>query len=112
MGHSIQEFLKKINSTLTWLDVGSVATTALIIVFASVLMFLKYDSKDKEITYIQNAEQKMGVDTRPFGSISGTTYTFSWCQNASAILPKNKIYFTSEEAAKASGRTLSKLCQK
>ncbi|MDQ5962742.1 MAG: hypothetical protein QG653_549 [Patescibacteria group bacterium] len=112
MGHSIQELLKKINSAITFLDVLSLAITTLIIIVCSWYIVHTISKNNLPITYVSGAHQNVVVegDTRPFGSVSGTTYTFSWCQGAGAILPKNKIYFTSEEEAKISGRTLSKLC--
>ncbi len=52
------------------------------------------------------------IESRPFASINGKTYTFSWCNGASVISPKNIIYFNTEKEAQNSGRTLSKLCKK
>ena len=67
------------------------------------------------ILYSQNTTTtKVSIhsDERPFASKNGKTYTYSWCQNSSVILAKNRIYFKNEQAAQASGRTLSKLCQR
>lgn len=113
MGNSIQEFLKKINSSLSSFDVISFFATALFaIVFA---LFVVYDARknDLPISYISKENEMANpVDNRPFASRNGATYTFSWCQGASMILEKNKVYFANEEEAESSGKTLSKLCQK
>lgn len=114
MVHSIQDYLRKINSTLTRIDCISLLLTCLI-----VICFVAY-LKDKQaqhgsVSYIAGTEQASDapkVDPRPFASSKGKTYTFTWCQNSTAIAIKNKIYFVDEAAAQQSGRTLSKLCQK
>ena len=115
---SIQEYLKKINSRLTFFDCVSILVTT---VFFAIFVFYMYvhniierptmsyysDIKSEVSSGITNTE-----NSRPFASINGKTYTFSWCQNATLISEKNKIYFNSEEEAKNSGRVLSKFCQK
>ncbi len=112
---SIQDYCKKINSRITYFDIASIAV---VLIGIAVL-----------VTYFHNEEQKMYKDViyqegsrtvvdvqkdsnQPFGSKTGTTYTFSWCQGSTRIKEKNKIFFSSEEDAEKEGRTLSKLCKK
>ena len=112
MGHSIQELLKIINSGVIFLDVISLAVTTLIIVVCSWYIVRTISKNNLPSIYVSGTQQGIVVenDIKPFGSRSGSTYTFSWCQGAGAILSKNKIYFASEDEAKNLGRTLSKLC--
>jgi hypothetical protein len=115
MWHSIQENLKIINSKLSVFDCTSLGATALL--FCGFVLFLDIQKEAirKPVLYIPSDSQAALAaprDSRPFGSKSGTTYTFSWCQGSAQIKAANKIYFASEDAAKAQGRTLSKLCQK
>jgi hypothetical protein len=117
MWHSIQENLKIINSRLSVFDCISLGATALL--FCGFVLFLDIQKEAirKPVLYIPSNGQNQAVlaaprDSRPFGSKSGTTYTFFWCQGSAQIKESNKIYFASEDAAKAQGRTLSKLCQK
>lgn len=118
MESSIQEYCKKINRQITFVDIGSVFIT---FIFLSILAFYIHTKKmeaQKEVIYSQASGESEELevahknDIRPFGSKSGKTYTFSWCQGSTRILEKNKIYFTSGGQAEASGRTLSKLCKK
>lgn len=112
IGHSIQEYLKRINSSLTNLNCISIlATTLCLIGFTGYLYYEKAVS-DIPVSYIPHNSQNVtqNSDPRPFASIDGKTYTFFWCQNSGII--KNRIYFNNEESAQKSGRTLSKLCQK
>lgn len=113
--YSIQEYLKKINSRLSYLDCVSIGIT--MIILATFVIYIKNTEKNmkKPLLYIENkdiANQERASKTGIFGSVYGKTYTFSWCQGASRILEKNKIYFTSQEEAARSGRSLSKLCSK
>ena len=122
MGLSIQDYLKKINSWLTRVDIGSI-----FVIFLSSSVFLGYiwykeQRNQTEVVYregfIQESVMSNGgvgqhVDSeKPFGSKKGKTYTFSWCSGSSNIKPENKIYFASLVDAEAKGRTLSKLCRK
>jgi hypothetical protein len=122
MGHSIQEYLKKINRKLTFIDILSLFITlcALIVLFlvishkqsvSRVPVVYKEAVEDAAASNISGGEQA-APGGRPFASSNGKTYTFSWCQRSNMIAAKNKIYFSSEQEAKNSGRTLSKLCQK
>ena len=110
---SIQEYLKRINSKLTKLDCLSLfATTICCLSFAGYL-YIKKAGENMPVSYIEGKSEGMALavtDSRPFASIKGKTYTFTWCQNSGAI--KKRTYFANEEEAKKSGRTLSKLCQK
>jgi hypothetical protein len=122
MGPSIQDYCKKINSGLTFTSIFSVF---LVVVFlAGLIMYIYHQesSLKKPILYTEAIDVKasesisdsfaQGNNSRPFGSSKGKTYTFAWCQGSDRILEKNKVYFTSENQAVASGRTLSKLCKR
>lgn len=120
MGPSIQDYCKKINSDLTFTSIFSVF---LVVVFlAGFIVYISYQESSlrKPISYTEatgmNASESVSNssvqgNSRPFGSSKGKTYTFAWCQGSDRILEKNKVYFASEQDAKASGRTLSKLCR-
>lgn len=112
--HSIQEYCKKINSRICFIDIISLFITA--IGLLTFLLYLDFSQKNriKEVIYQEGESEIISSkdQTRlPFGSVSGKTYTFSWCSGASRISEKNKIVFLNEEMAKASGRVLSKLCK-
>ena len=117
MGLSIQDNLKKINSWLAITDIVSIFVTFLTIsLFAMYISYVQVESRS-EVMYKENFSSNletatMPTDNKPFGSQKSKTYTFSWCQGATRISVKNKIYFSSTEEAKAQGRTLSKLCKK
>lgn len=55
------------------------------------------------------------VPTTKEGSLvaskNGGRYYTPGCSGIDRILPENRIYFSTEEEAKASGRTLAKACQ-
>ncbi len=122
MWFSIQEYLKKINSRLTFVDILSLFTTLMFIL--TLLFYIQYQEykNRKDVIYHVAVGDVIGVsdgntthgvtDARPFGSMKGKTYTFSWCQGSSRISSKNKIYFANEEEAKGRGRALSKMCKK
>lgn len=116
MGSSIQDYAKKINSRLTLLDCLSLFVTTLFIALFALFLFKQQESKSIPVSYLQYSGKEPTdspeEDSRPFGSINGKTYTFSWCQNSSRTLVKNRVYFATELAAEQKGRTLSKLCQK
>jgi hypothetical protein len=115
MGFSIQDYLKKINSNLTMIDCVSLFFTTLTLVLFYSFIHNRHALSHLPVSYIR---QDMDIKTvkkteaRPFASIKGTTYTFSWCQGSSRISANNKVFFTNEGEAKRSGRSLSKLCQK
>jgi hypothetical protein len=115
MGSSIQDYAQKINSRLTFFDCISLLVTMVFLI--SLLLYLYLAKKEGGIPVSYNvANDTNGIlqsnDARPFGSVSGKTYTFSWCMGSNRISPKNLVYFLSEEDAIRSGRTLSKLCNK
>ena len=114
MGFSIQDYLRKINSRLSFLDIASFAVTTLVLVIFALYLFIQKERQDIPVSYISDSSSSLSqIDTsRPFASRQGKTYTFSWCQGASMIREKNKIYYASEDEAKASGKVLSKFCQK
>lgn len=116
---SIQEYLKKINSRLTLFNCLSLLGT--VISLGGFLFFLYEQKKmnDTPVSYLEykdkgvdNENVRIGIDSRPFASVYGKTYTFFWCQGSQLISAKNRIYFVTESEAKSSGRTLSKLCKK
>jgi hypothetical protein len=111
--NSIQEKLEKINSWISVRDIVALFLATLVLV--GLLMFIsrEQNKQNKVVSYEETFSQDIGRvdDARPFGSKGGTTYIFSWCRGSTRILDKNKIYFTSEEHAARSGRTLSKMCQ-
>lgn len=51
-----------------------------------------------------------GVPFKLVASKNGATYYFPWCANI--IKEENKVYFESEESAKAAGYRLAKNCNK
>lgn len=115
MIHSIQEYLKKINSKIAKSDYISLLITAVFLAFFSFYINYQKNHENIEVSYISDNSNTSIVNTsnqQPFASINGKTYTFSWCNGADRIIEKNKIYFKTEEDAKNSGRTLSKLCQR
>jgi hypothetical protein len=115
MGSSIQEYCKKINRELTFVDVASLSLTFLFILFLVIFVTIQQKENVSQVVYKEGEIGSLVPKPdagRPFGSRYGKTYTFSWCQGANRILDKNKVYFSSKESAEASGRTLSKLCQK
>lgn len=114
MFRSIQEISKEINTRLSGFDCLSLGLIAL---FLAGLAFYIHQQKlntKLPVLYKESSAQVLGVqaDGKPFGSKNGTTYTYSWCSGSDNIKPQNKLVFASEEQAIASGRTLSKLCQK
>lgn len=116
MGFSIQDYLKKINRSLTWLDCLSLLISTLFLLLLLAFLYMRQKEGFMPVSYevaVQGESPSfLKEETRPFASISGKTYTFSWCSGSGRITEKNKIYFTSETQAIASGRTLSKLCQR
>lgn len=112
MGNSIQDYLKKINSSITIPDVLSLFAT--LVILSGTLLYAKVTAPDPlPVRYIYGELNTSETgENLPFGSKSGKTYTYSWCGGSSSILPKNKVYFTSEQDAIAKGRILSKLCGK
>lgn len=42
---------------------------------------------------------------------SGSVYYYPWCAGASKILPQNRRWFTSEEAARKAGYSPAKACK-
>lgn len=111
MGHSIQDYLKKINSDLSSSDIFSLAVTALLLILAS-LYFLRISRDSLRSIVYQNHDtpREEGQDTLPFGSKRGSTYIYAWCRGSDVIRPENRIFFKSSEAAESAGRHLSKHC--
>jgi hypothetical protein len=113
MLRSIPEIGKYINSRLSWSDCLSALSLALVLAALAVFLSEKRGSVKLPVLYRESG-QVLGAtsDARAFGSIHGTTYTYSWCSGSGQIKEANKVYFASAEFAESSGRTLSKLCQK
>lgn len=119
---SIQDYCKKINRKITITDIVSLSVTVVFLLGCVVFLSLAekksahkvvYKEADGALDDVQALTSSYVSPTgAPFGSKKGKTYTFSWCRGSGTILDKNKIYFSSEEEAKNTGRTLSKLCQK
>ena len=122
MGSSIQEYCKKINSAITINDIVSLFLTCLFLSGLTVVIHHRQSLSVKEVIYQEATDKSTDTDvtpigtdisdTRPFGSIHGKTYTFSWCQGSKRILQKNRVYFVSATEADQSHRTLSLLCKK
>lgn len=115
--YSIQEKLKNINRTLNSLDIYSISIFFLIFSVFTGYFIIKNKENNKGILYIergnkQSIEASEKITSLPFASKSGMTYTYSWCPNSSQIKEGNRIYFSNENEAKLSGRTLSRLCSK
>ena len=116
MGSSIQDYLKKINSTITWHILISLLVTVFFLGLFLLFLYIKNNQGNIPVSYIENVSQNnnkidKNLDFRPFASINGKTYTFYWCQGGDKIKDINKIYFDNEEKAIKSGRFLSKLCK-
>jgi hypothetical protein len=110
--YSIQEYLKKINSSISLGDCLSLLTTTVILLGAAYYFYYMSKISQSPVIYDSPFVQAVAkIDERPFASKLGKTYTFDWCQSASTILEKNKLYFKDEIEAQSSGRTLSKLCK-
>lgn len=115
--HSIQEYCKKINRAITPVFIISLFLSFLAFFSLTLYVYEKQKGERKSIVYEEkksDPEDRRGTSdaSKPFGSIKGKTYTFSWCQGSGTISLKNKIIFSSEEEAKKTGRTLSKLCKR
>jgi hypothetical protein len=114
MWHSIQQTLRNINSRISFYDLVSLGLFTLVLVALALFIFMQEKAKKLPVLYIP-AESSVSLpveDSRPFGSVHGTTYTYAWCSGSSQIKAENKIYFVSPESAENSGRVLSKLCSK
>lgn len=106
MGSSIQDYAKKINSRLSFWDILSVFITTLALAIFAIFLYIKKESENIPVSYISNSENNSIVgkaDSRPFASVNGKTYTFSWCGGSNNISEKNKIYFIDEQSAKIAG---------
>ncbi len=118
MAGSIQEFCKKINSRISLIDIVAILFVLFFLLIAVILIDQKKSENSTNVVYkegIFEGKERKNKDitsNQPFGSKYGTTYTFKWCSGSGRILEKNRVYFSSVENAEASGRRLSKLCQK
>ncbi len=115
MGNSIQDYLRKINSALTFIDCMSFLVSVLFLGLLLLFLYTENKESSSSVSYYDSSTSTLEGDneySHPFASKNGKTYTFSWCQGANIISTKNKIYFDTESDAQKSGRTLSKLCQK
>jgi hypothetical protein len=112
--YSIQDILRNINRRLTFYDI--IALFLLLGILLLAFLYLKEKEMERygELRYIESADI-VDLEKKPisqiFASKSGKTYTYSWCQGAGRIKDENKVYFATEAEARATGRTLSKLCK-
>ncbi len=110
--HSIQDIVKNINRRLTFYDILALLVLAALLFILTVA--IKAGTPPTVVSYEKGVDETSSFDSAPsaiFASVSGKTYTYSWCQGASRIKEENKIFFQSEDEAKRTGRTLSKLCK-
>ena len=116
MGSSIQDYAKKINSKTTLFDCVSLLITTIFLLSFTIFLYYRQKALSIPVTYVTGGEivenNEIAGETLPFASISGKTYTFSWCMGANRVAVKNRIYFANEDEAIRSGRRLSKLCTK
>lgn len=116
MWHSIQDYLKKINSSLTVLNCVSLLFTTLFLVVSFLFLYKEKEKLNLPVLYSSNNQLEVTYASSNvptiFASKNGKTYTFSWCQGANRILAKNRIYYKNEDDARQVGKVLSKLCQK
>ena len=110
----IQESLKKINRQINNTAIISLTITTILLIIFTFYIQNKEGEKLQEVNYIKtnkiNKQTEITVSDI-FASINGKTYTYSWCNGAGKIKKENKVFFNTEEEAKATGRTLSKLCK-
>jgi hypothetical protein len=124
MGNSIQEMLRKINSylrdSLSFIDILALGLT-FIVLGGGFLWITHEDYKNRpgvlyqeSDDYLPEISSEINVNrVSPSGIIAsrtGKTYFYSWCKGVEKIKEVNKITFSSEEEARASGRVLSKTC--
>lgn len=116
MGNSIQENLKKINSSLSRTDCLALLILAIFLGIFTTYTKIEQKNRTQPLIYTKNTGEVLGVtheeNLRPFASKNGTTYTFSWCSSSGNIKEANRIYYADELQAQASGKRLSKLCQR
>lgn len=53
----------------------------------------------------------IGVAGELVGSVSGSRYHYPWCPGAQQILEHNKVWFSSQEEARAAGYTPAQNCE-
>ncbi|MBP6888292.1 MAG: hypothetical protein KBC21_01195 [Candidatus Pacebacteria bacterium] len=112
--YSIQDILRNINRRLTFYDVTALFSLVVIISATFFIIKGKDAKRFSNVVYVESKEEEVLNSpsfSQIFASKSGKTYTYSWCQGAGRIKEENKIYFTTEGEAEASGRGLSKLCK-
>lgn len=113
MAHSIQDYLRKINSSISFYD--CLAAALLLMTLGAFTLYLHHEQERLRLPVIYRTGKTVvrpTVNSRPFGSRKGTTYTYTWCSGSGQIKEANKLYWKNREAAEASGRTFSKLCTK
>jgi len=112
MAHSIQDYLKKINSHIRLEYVVSLTVLLVFLVPLTFILYTKRENTHPETLFIKRKAEVVEDSSlaQPFGSKNGTTYTYSWCSGSGRILEKNKIFFLSKEDAEKRGRTLAKTC--
>lgn len=112
--HSIQDILRNINRRLSVYDIY--ALICLLFILLGLIFMIRTKETMLSAPLVYNVAEEGSYfeasdSSHIFASVSGKTYTYSWCQGASRIKEENKIFFKNEDEAKRTGRTLSKLCK-
>lgn len=111
----IQDFAKRINSSITVFHILSLLVTCLSIFGLSLYIQGQKSHQGTPFTYTEGKYRDNDSTVSQgqlFASKNGKTYTYAWCSGASRILDKNKIFFANEQDAEKTGRTLSKNCNR
>lgn len=120
---SIQDFVKKVNSTISDFTEENLAFEGLLalcilsfsVLFTCVLSLIDTRADFHHFIYKDGDEsvlnQSETVDPI-IASRSGKTFYYSWCSGVNRIKQENRIIFPTKESAESSGRTLSKTCLK
>lgn len=115
---SIQDFLRKINSTL--LSVFRLRTiaifalfSALFFVYAVTILLVSLPDRHQVVYYPHHAvKPSESVQNSPFvASVSGKKYYETSCSFVKKIKEKNRVYFETEEEAQLSVRAKSLVCE-
>ena len=115
---SIQDFVRKINSYLLYLfPISWIALFALcsLLFLLYTLVILTVSAPERHAFVLTKGQgvKKEEIATRlPYvASKTGKKYYESLCSAVKRIKEKNRVYFASEEEAKASGREKSAQCE-
>lgn len=121
--HSIQDFLKKINSCLYGLVSPKEVYTFSLFCLSFLIFSLSfsYVTKNERHVFVFQKEERAATlegelsrgeisKSVYFGSKNSKVYYYSWCKAGQRVKEKNRVYFQTEKEVKDGGRTLSKLC--